>query len=125
MTHRPQANETGATFQQESWPDESPGSWNDLLELMCDHGFAGMAQALQVLFNQAMKLERQAALCARPHERTPLCRGQANDFKPKTVQTRLGPLELQVPQTRGVPFYTSYVASPAEMLERCCVGGSA
>jgi transposase-like protein len=33
--------------------------------------------------------------------------GQANGFKPKTVQTRVGPLQLKVPQTQGVPFYPS------------------
>jgi transposase-like protein len=60
---------------------------------------------MRLLFNEAMKLERSAVLCARPYERTPLRRGQANGFKPKTVETRLGPLELRVPQTRGVPFY--------------------
>ena len=32
-------------------------------------------------------------------------RGQANGFKPKTVQTRIGPLELRVPQTRDGGFY--------------------
>ena len=108
MTHPPQANERDATFQQESWRDEVPaGSWNDLLDLLCDHGFGGMAQAMQVLLNEAMKLERSAVLGARPHERTPFRRGQANGFKPKTVETRLGALELRVPQTRGVPFYPS------------------
>jgi transposase-like protein len=66
-----------------------------------------MAQAMQVLLNEAMKLARADVLGARPHERTPLRRVQANGFKPKTVQTRLGPLELRVPQTRGVPFYPS------------------
>lgn len=108
MTHQPQANEREANFQQESWRDvDPPGSWDELLDLMCDHGFDGMARAIQLLINEAMKLERQAALGARPFERTPLRRGQANGFKPKTVQTRVGPLQLAVPQTRGVPFYPS------------------
>jgi len=108
MTHQPQANEREASFQQESWCDvDPPAGWDDLLDLMCDHGFGGMAQAMQLLINEAMKLERQAALGARPFERTPQRRGQANGFKPKTVQTRVGPLQLAVPQTRGVPFYPS------------------
>lgn len=108
MTHPPQANEREESFQQESWRDvDPPGSWSDLLDLMCDHGFDGMARAMQLLINEAMKLERSAALGAQPFERTPLRRGQANGFKPKTVQTRVGPLQLAVPQTRGVPFYPS------------------
>lgn len=108
MTHPLQATEPNVNFQPESWRDEAPpASWNDLLDLLCDHGFSGMAQAMQVLLNEAMKLERSVALGAQPYQRTPLRRGQANGFKPKTVQTRLGPLELRVPQTRGVPFYPS------------------
>jgi transposase-like protein len=105
MTHIQQPNEQDANFQQDWRDNEPPGSWSDLLELLCDHGFAGMAQAMQTLLNEAMKLERSAVLGARPYERTPLRRGQANGFKPKTMQTRLGALELRVPQTRGVEFY--------------------
>jgi len=54
-----------------------------------------------------MKLEREAALGAQRYQRTPARRGYANGFKPKTVETRLGNLELSVPQTRGVEFYPS------------------
>jgi putative transposase len=106
MTHQAQVNEHSTALQAESWRDEVvPGGWQALLELLSDHGFDGMARAMQLLFNEAMKLERSAVLGAQPFERTPLRRGQANGFKPKTVQTRLGPLELRVPQTRGVEFY--------------------
>jgi putative transposase len=106
MTHHQQANEREASFQQESWGEEdSPRGWDDLLELLCEQGFEGMAQAMQLLINEAMKLERSAVLGARPYERTPQRRGQANGFKPKTVETRLGRLALRVPQTRGVAFY--------------------
>jgi transposase-like protein len=108
MTHHQQANDRELGCQPESWDDEGPPrGWDDLLELLCDHGFEGMAQAMQLLLNEAMKLERSAVLGARPYERTPLRRGQANGFKPKTVETRLGPLELRVPQARGVAFYPS------------------
>lgn len=64
-----------------------------------------MVEALQVLFHEAMKLERADVLGTQPYERTPHRRSQTNGFKPKTVKTRLGPLELRVQQTRGVPFY--------------------
>jgi transposase-like protein len=66
-----------------------------------------MAQAMQTLLNEAMKLERSQVLGAQPYERTFERRGYANGYKPKTVDTRLGRLELAVPQTRGVPFYPS------------------
>jgi len=83
------------------------GSWQEVLELLAEHGFDGMAQAIETLFNEAMRLERSAVLEAQPYERTPRRRGYANGFKPKTVRTRVGQLELAVPQTRDVPFYPS------------------
>ena len=72
MTHQPQATEREANFQPESWRDELPaGTWNDMLDLLCDHGFAGMAQAMQVLFNEAMKLACQAGRLASHAGRIP------------------------------------------------------
>jgi transposase-like protein len=55
-----------------------------------------------------MKIERSQALSAQPYERTHDRKGYANGFKPKTVETRLGSLRLDVPQIRGdVGFYLS------------------
>ena len=54
-----------------------------------------------------MKLERAEALGAGPYQRSETRRGYANGFKPKTVNSRLGRLNLQVPQTRDVEFYPS------------------
>lgn len=78
---------------------------DSIVELLADHGFDGMSEAIEILFNEAMKLQRSEALGALPYQRTSDRRGHANGFKPKTVATRLGKLELQVPQTRGVEFY--------------------
>jgi transposase-like protein len=105
MTHHEQSNDLAASFQRELQDADPPTSWADLLELLSEHGFEGMAEAMQLLMNEAMKLERCAVLGAGPYERTPSRRGQANGFKPKRVNTRLGRLDLSVPQTRGVEFY--------------------
>jgi len=83
------------------------GTFRDVLELVAEHGFGGMAQAIQILVDEAMKLERTEVLGAQPYERTAERRGYANGFKPKTVQTRMGSLQLSVPQTRDVEFYPS------------------
>lgn len=97
--------------EEESRPlDESLsglGAFEDVLSLLIEHGFQGLAVALEVLFNEAMKLERSRVLAAGPYERNPARRGYANGFKPRTLQTRVGALHLAVPQTRGVPFYPS------------------
>lgn len=108
MTHRPQANGSSLGFQEEAWPDAgTPTSWTSVLEFLAEQGFDGMARAMQLLINEAMKLERSVAIGAQPFERTPQRRGQANGFKPKAVETRLGRLDLRVPQTRGLAFYPS------------------
>lgn len=86
---------------------EQSNALDSIVELLAEHGFEGMAQAIEILFNEAMKLQRSEALGARPYQRTAERRGHANGFKPKTVNSRLGTLELQVPQTRGVEFYPS------------------
>ena len=87
------------THSQESTP------FDLMIQVLDQHGFEGMARAIEILVNEAMKIERNAALGAQPYERTDERRGYANGFKPKTLQTRVGKVELQVPQTRDVEFY--------------------
>jgi transposase-like protein len=70
------------------------------LELLTDHGFGGMAEALELLLNEAMKIERSEYLGAAPYERSDSRRGHSNGFKPKTVVSRLGKLGLSIPQVR-------------------------
>lgn len=73
-----------------------------VMSVLVEEGFDGMASALEVLLNEAMKLERAGFLHAQPFERTEGRKGYANGFKSKGVNTRLGKLQLQVPQVRGV-----------------------
>ena len=78
---------------------------NQAVQLLAEHGFEGMANAMQILFNEAMKIERSEYLNAQPYQRTEDRRSYANGFKDKTVNSRLGKLELHVPQTRDSEFY--------------------
>jgi len=80
------------------------------VKLLFENGFEGMADALTILMNEAMSIERECYLQAAPHQRTESRRGYANGFKPKTVETRAGGLQLRVPQARDLdtgvePFY--------------------
>jgi len=81
--------------------------FTELLQLLSDHGFEGMSEAIEILLNEAMKLERSDVLGAMPYQRSESRRGYANGFKPKTVNSRLGRLQLKVPQARDVEFYPS------------------
>lgn len=65
----------------------------------------GLESVLQILFNSSMKIERDRFLGADPYERSEERKGHANGYKPKTFQTRMGKLELKIPQVRGLSFY--------------------
>jgi putative transposase len=65
----------------------------------------GMRHMLELLLNVVMRTERSQVLQAEPYERSEDRRGYANGFKDKTLQTRMGPLQLKVPKVRGLEFY--------------------
>ncbi len=90
MTHQMQSNEL-----------------SEAVQLLADNGFEGMANAMQILLNEAMRLERSEYIGAEPYERTEQRRSYSNGFKDKTVDSRLGKLALKVPQTRDGDFYPS------------------
>ncbi len=83
----------------------------DLVDLAMEHGPEAMAAAFASLMNHAMQIEREQVLKAESHQRAAGRQGYANGFKPKTLNTRVGKLDLRVPQTRGYhdgngrPFY--------------------
>jgi transposase-like protein len=79
-----------------------------VMELLIENGFDGFADVLQILLNEAMKIERDHVLGAAPYERCETRKGHANGYKPKTVDTRMGRITVDVPQVRGdVQFYPS------------------
>lgn len=79
-----------------------------VLEIINENGLEGIGEAVSILINEAMKVERSSVLNARPWERTENRVGYANGFKNKSVATKLGRLDLDVPQVRGdVEFYPS------------------
>ena len=94
-------------------PSGNDTAYPVVLDLLTEHGFGGMAEAMTLLLNEAMKAERSLALGAKPSERTQARLGYANGFKPKRVDTRVGSLDLKIPQVRPmspdrpVDFYPS------------------
>lgn len=87
---------------------EHGNAFDDAMELLIENGFDGMADVLRILLNEAMKIEREDVLAAGAYQRTPDRKGYANGFKPKTVDTRMGRMTVEVPQVRGdVEFYPS------------------
>lgn len=79
-----------------------------MLEAVITQGMDGLETAISILLNEAMKVERSRALGAEPWQRSEQRLGYANGYKPKSLNTRIGKLSLQVPQVRGdVAFYPS------------------
>lgn len=74
-------------------------------ELIAERGLEGLGDAVSLLINEAMRLERERHLGVSPFERSPQRRGYANGYKPKTVKSRVGALNLAVPQVREGGFY--------------------
>ena len=83
--------------------EEQPTAIESVLELLSEHGLGAMAEAMQTLLNEAMKLERSEFLRAAPGERTEERTGHANGFKGKAMRTRIGELALRIPQVRPLP----------------------
>ena len=59
---------------------------DSIVELLAEHGFDGIGQAIEILLNEAMKLQRSEALGASPYEPgragaviTPPCCGRSRD----------------------------------------------
>jgi putative transposase len=82
-------------------------SLQDILELLTNSGLDGATEALRMLLNAAMFVEREKYLGAAQYERSEQRKGYANGFKNKTVQTRSGALTVDVPQVRDSSFYPS------------------
>lgn len=72
-------------------------------------GTEGLKPVLELLFNVAMKVEREQFLGAGMHERSEDRKGYANGYKSKQLQTRMGALDLEIPQVRDGGFYPSSI----------------
>lgn len=89
-------------------PNQDNTLLNQIVNQISQEGTDGLAEAMRLLLNHAMEVERSKILEARPYQRTPNRKGYANGFKPKTLQTRLGAMTVAIPQVRGdVDFYPS------------------
>jgi putative transposase len=91
--------------------DIDPSITQQVINNLLEHGFESLPEAISMLINEAMLIERGRHLGASPYQRSQERDGYANGFKPKTLQARIGKLELRVPQVRdsSAPFYPSVI----------------
>ena len=77
----------------------------EYLEQFINQGLEGLPDLIRTLVNEAMQIEREQFLGAKPYERSQERRGHANGYKPKTVKTRVGEVTFDIPQVREGGFY--------------------
>ena len=78
---------------------------HEVLEDFAQNGINQLKESLTELLNQLMLAEREDFVGAGRYERTSERKGHCNGFKNKNFLTRLGELQLQVPQVRNGDFY--------------------
>lgn len=69
-------------------------------------GQDGLAKLVEAVLNQILEAQVTEALGAERHERTEERAGYRNGTRARTLYTRVGPVTLQVPQTRDGSFST-------------------
>lgn len=82
---------------------------SEVAQIISDKGIDGLASAFQILLNEAMLIEREKHLQALAYERTDSRTGYSNGFKPKILKTRLGALNLSIPQVRNSDYYPTFL----------------
>lgn len=89
-------------------PNQDNTLLNQIVNQISHNGSEGLSEAVRLLLNQAMIIERSEVLGAKPYERCDTRKGYANGFKPKTIQNSLGQMIVDIPQVRGeIDFYPS------------------
>ena len=73
----------------------------DILQNLIEETISGtLTSVMERMFNQMMFLQREQFLEASQYERTENRMGYANGFKPLTVKSGQGKMQLQIPQVR-------------------------
>lgn len=88
---------------------ENNKALSEITEILFNEGMEGLNRAVSILINEAMQIERSKHLRAEPYERSRDRQGHANGFKDKKLKTRIGEMDLKVPQVRNSSFYPSFL----------------
>lgn len=88
---------------------ENNSALSEITEIIFNEGMNGLDTAISILINEAMQIDRSKHLKAEPYERSAERQGYANGFKNKKFKTRVGALDLKIPQVRNCDFYPSFL----------------
>lgn len=88
---------------------ENSNAISEITEILFAEGMNGLNTAISILINEAMQIDRNRHLKVNPYERSDQRQGYANGFKDKKLKTRIGELDLKIPQVRNCNFYPSFL----------------
>jgi len=77
-----------------------------------------LREMLRVMAQEVMEEEMARHLGAERHERTTSRKGHRNGYKPRGLKTRVGELDLEVPQARGTEPYSPLLFAKWQRSER-------
>lgn len=80
----------------------------------------GLKTFLEALLERVMEAEVAEHVGAGRHQRSEDRRGHRNGYKPRGLNTRVGKLELSVPQARGCEPYHPSLWARWQRSERAC-----
>lgn len=86
-------------------PNDEYTNSTSILNMLVEQGPDAILELFRIMMNEAMKVERSGYLKTLPYERSDQRVNYANGFKPKTIKTGMGKVELNIPQTRESGFY--------------------
>ena len=82
-----------------------------------EHDADLLKEGVRVLSQALMEMEVQEHVGAAPHERNPRLKGQRNDYRERSWDTRVGTVELKVPRVRDSSYFPSLL-EPRRKAER-------
>lgn len=85
----------------------------------------GARRVLEYLIAKGMESEVQEHLGAEPYERSAERKGMRNGYKPRTLKTRVGELQVKVPQVRDCEPYQPSMWSKWQRSERAVLAACA
>jgi transposase-like protein len=80
-----------------------------IIEVLLKNGLGGLDKVVANFINEAMVVDRNKYLKLEPYERSEERKDYANGFKNKTLKTRVGELDLKIPQVRSCDFYPTFL----------------
>ena len=80
----------------------------------------GLAKLVESVLNQILEAQVSESLGADRHERSEERQGYRNGYRVRTLYTRVGPVTLQVPQTRDGSFSTDISSATSVASKRLC-----